>query len=167
MTAPQKPTPCYPFIFTPTTLPATSPKCRQPLSCPPLHESHFQTVTQPEAHSVGPLEAGFLSALSVTPLRAIQVVACIKLASPFLKMFFIFILRVYLLKLGMVSPGWCGSLDWASSSKLRSCRFESRSRHMPGLQARSLFAGVQEATNEWFSHTPMFLFFFFPPSPPL
>ena len=35
------------------------------------------------------------------------------------------------------SPGWCGSLGWASSPRMKIYQFNSRSGHVPGLQARS------------------------------
>ena len=34
-------------------------------------------------------------------------------------------------------PDWCGLVDWVSSSEPKVHRFDSRSGHMPGLQARS------------------------------
>ena len=65
-----------------------------------------------------------------------------------------------------MSPDWCGSVGWSSSHKLKGCWFDSQSGHMPGLQARSLVGGVQEATNQCFSFILMFLsLFFFLPSP--
>ena len=57
-------------------------------------------------------------------------------------------------------PDYCSSVGWATTCKTKDDQFNSRSGHMPGLRARSLFGGVQEATNQWFS-----LSFFLPPSP--
>ena len=64
-------------------------------------------------------------------------------------------------------PDWCGSVAWASFHKPRSCPFDSWSGHMPGLWARSLVEGVQEATNQCFSFTLTCLSLFLPsfPSP--
>ena len=53
------------------------------------------------------------------------------------------------------SPGWYGSVDWAPSCEPKGRWFNSQSRHMPGLWARSPVGGVQEAT--CFSHTSIFL----------
>ena len=61
-----------------------------------------------------------------------------------------------------MSPGWCGSVDWAPSCEPKGCWFNSRSGHMPGLLARSLAGGAWEATDQWISQTLMFL-----SSPPL
>ena len=48
----------------------------------------------------------------------------------------------------VISPGWCGSVDWAWACELKSCWFSSQSGHMPGLQTRSL-VGAREATTHW------------------
>ena len=45
-------------------------------------------------------------------------------------------------------PGWCGSVDWARC-KPKGHWFNSRSGHMPGLQARSPVGGMWEATTHW------------------
>ena len=55
------------------------------------------------------------------------------------------------------NPGWCCSVDWVPAWQLEGCRFNSQSGHMPGLQARSPFGGVQEATHLYFSYASMFL----------
>ena len=47
------------------------------------------------------------------------------------------------------SPGWCGSVAWAPAFEPKGCMFDSQSRHMPGLRARSPVGGVQEATTHW------------------
>ena len=44
------------------------------------------------------------------------------------------------------SPGWCGSVDLVLACEPKGCQFDSQSRHMPGLQARSPVGGMQEAT---------------------
>ena len=40
------------------------------------------------------------------------------------------------------SPGWCGSVDWASSCEPKGRWFHSQSGHMPGLWARSPVGGA-------------------------
>ena len=45
------------------------------------------------------------------------------------------------------SPDWCGSVGWVLSPKPKGHWIESHSGHMPGLWARSLVGGVQEAAN--------------------
>ena len=51
--------------------------------------------------------------------------------------------------------GWCGSVDWGQAWEQKGCWFDSRSGHMPGLQARSPVGGVREATTHWcFSPSP-------------
>ena len=35
------------------------------------------------------------------------------------------------------TPDWCGSVGWASSSKLKGVGFDSWSGHLPGLKVRS------------------------------
>ena len=42
--------------------------------------------------------------------------------------------------------GWYGSMDGALACESEGCGFDSQSRHIPGLQARSPVGGVQEAT---------------------
>ena len=58
-----------------------------------------------------------------------------------------------------------GVAQWiGQQTEWKGCRLDSQSGHMPGLQARSPFGSVQEATNlcfstnVCFSHTLMFLF---------
>ena len=48
-------------------------------------------------------------------------------------------------------PGWRGIVDLMQACKPKCCRFNSQSRHMPGLWARSPAGGVQEATDGCFS----------------
>ena len=43
-----------------------------------------------------------------------------------------------------ISPGWCGSVDWALACKQKGRWFNSRSGYMPGLRARSPGGGVQK-----------------------
>ena len=47
-------------------------------------------------------------------------------------------------------PGWCGSVDWAPTCKLKCCQFNSQSGHMPGLRARPSVGGVWEANTQMF-----------------
>ena len=57
-------------------------------------------------------------------------------------------------------PGWCGSMDWAPACEPKGCWFDSRSGHIPGLQATSPVGGTQKATTHWpFSlpHLPLSL----------
>ena len=49
----------------------------------------------------------------------------------------------------ITSPSWCGSVDWVLACELKGCWFNSQSGHMPGLQTRSPFGAVQEATTHW------------------
>ena len=42
---------------------------------------------------------------------------------------------------------YCSSVGWASSGKLKSHWYDSRSGHMPGLQARSLEGDMQKETD--------------------
>ena len=53
------------------------------------------------------------------------------------------------------SPGCCGSVDWALASKTKGHHFDSQSRHMPGLWARSPVGSMWEATTQWFSLPPL------------
>ena len=55
------------------------------------------------------------------------------------------------------SPDWCGSIGWASFCKAKSCQFDCRSGHMPGLWVWSQSGYIGEATNRCFSLTSMFL----------
>ena len=48
-----------------------------------------------------------------------------------------------------ISPGWCGSVDWAPACEAKGHQFDSQSGHMSGLQARSLTRGTWEATAHW------------------
>ena len=48
-----------------------------------------------------------------------------------------------------ISPGRCGSVDWAPACKPKGCHFNSQSGHMPGLWVRSPVWGSQEATTYW------------------
>ena len=64
-----------------------------------------------------------------------------------------------------IDPDWCGSVVWAPAWESKGRQFNSQSGHMPGLQARSLFGSMQEATNWCFSNTPMSLSSFSLPSP--
>ena len=41
-----------------------------------------------------------------------------------------------------MSPGWCGSVDWASACELKGHQFDSWPGHMPGLWARSPVGGA-------------------------
>ena len=41
-----------------------------------------------------------------------------------------------------LSPGWCGSVDWARVCRPRGHLFKSQSGHMPGFQARSPVGGA-------------------------
>ena len=47
----------------------------------------------------------------------------------------------------LLSPGWCGLVDWVSACEPNSHWFDSQSGHMPGLWARSLVRGTREATH--------------------
>ena len=47
-----------------------------------------------------------------------------------------------------ISPGWCGSVYWAPNCETKG-RFNSQSRHTPGLNARSPVGGAREATTHW------------------
>ena len=47
----------------------------------------------------------------------------------------------------VLSPGWCGSLGWVLSRKLKGLWFDSHTGHMPGLPMGSPVVGVGEATN--------------------
>ena len=51
-----------------------------------------------------------------------------------------------------ISPGWCGSVDWAPAYESKGPQFGFQSGHMPGLQARSPEAGHARG-----NHTLMFL----------
>ena len=80
---------------------------------------------------------------------------------------FPWILKIQLSKDCLFCPDWCGSLGWALFPKLKGCRFDSWSGHIPGLQAARLpVEGVWEVTNGCFSRTSMFLYLSFslPPS---
>ena len=57
----------------------------------------------------------------------------------------------------IIKPGWCGLVGWALACGPIGCQFDSPSGHMPGLQARSPFGGMQEAADWCFSRTSMFL----------
>ena len=46
-------------------------------------------------------------------------------------------------------PGWFGLLDWMPACEPRGHRFDSQSRHMPGLWDRPPVGGVWEATTHW------------------
>ena len=84
-----------------------------------------------------------------TKYKGIDVLSHIKLAK---------ITKVYLRPDWWVSsPDWWGpgSIGWVSSHKPKGHWFDFHSGHMPGLQARSLVGGVQEATNQCFSRTLM------------
>ena len=52
-------------------------------------------------------------------------------------------------------PSCCGSVDWVLAWKSKDCMFDSQSRHMPGLQARSPPSKGRARGN----HTLMFLSF--------
>ena len=54
-----------------------------------------------------------------------------------------------LLKSLIISPGWCGSVDWAPAYEPKGRQFDSQSGHMPGLQDRFPVGGVWEATIHW------------------
>ena len=45
-----------------------------------------------------------------------------------------------------ISPGWCGSVDWALAWEPKGCWFNSQSGHMSGLRARSPAGGMREVT---------------------
>ena len=69
----------------------------------------------------------------------------------------------------ILSPSWCGSVDWVPACKPKGCLFNSQSGHRPGLWARSPVGGMWEATTHWtslslslFSLSP-----FLSPLPPL
>ena len=47
--------------------------------------------------------------------------------------------------------GWCGSVDWVLACEPKGHWFDSQSGHMPGLRARSLVGGTQEAINQCIS----------------
>ena len=64
-------------------------------------------------------------------------------------------------------PGRVAQLVGASSYTPKGCGLNPQSGHMPGLQARSPVGGVQEATDQCFSLTSMFLSLSFPLSSPL
>ena len=66
---------------------------------------------------------------------------------------------VYLFSLRLVCscPGWCGSVDWVLACEPKGYWFDSQSGHMPGLQARSPFGGMQETINWCISCMLMFL----------
>ena len=49
----------------------------------------------------------------------------------------------------LLSPGWCGSVDWVPACEPKGYRFDSQSGHMPGLWARSPVGGAREATTHW------------------
>ena len=63
------------------------------------------------------------------------------------------------------SPAWCGLVNWMLACKAKGHQFDSYLGHMPGLQAKSLVGGTQEATGQHISYTWMFLSlsFFLPP----
>ena len=52
---------------------------------------------------------------------------------------------------------WWGSVDWMPACKLKGHQFDSHSRHMLVLWARSPVEGEQETTNQCISLTSMFL----------
>ena len=54
-------------------------------------------------------------------------------------------------------PGWCGSADWVPACKLKGCRFDSQSGHIPRLWVLSAVRAHTEATDCCFSLTSMFL----------
>ena len=54
-------------------------------------------------------------------------------------------------------PGWHGSVDWVPGCEPKDHWFDSQSRHMPGLGARSLYL----------SHIDVSLSLFLPPFPSL
>ena len=56
----------------------------------------------------------------------------------------------------------CSDWGWVLSCKPKGHRFDSQWGHMPGLWARSLLGGKQEATDQCFSVTSMFLSLFLP-----
>ena len=58
-----------------------------------------------------------------------------------------------LVKMMMMGPDSCGSMGWVLSHKVKGPQFDSWSRHMPGMRARSPVGGVGGATNQCFSHT--------------
>ena len=49
----------------------------------------------------------------------------------------------------ILSPSWCGSVDWVPACEPKGCLFNSQSGHMPGLQPRSPVGGAQEAITYW------------------
>ena len=49
----------------------------------------------------------------------------------------------------MLSPGWCGSVDWMSTWEPRGHWFNPQSEYTPGLRAMSPVWGVWEATAHW------------------
>ena len=53
--------------------------------------------------------------------------------------------------MSILRSDWCGSVGWASSYKPKG------GQHMPVLRAKYLPGGVQEAANQYFSSTWMFL----------
>ena len=64
-----------------------------------------------------------------------------------------------------ISPGWCGSVDWAAACKPKGQWFDSCSGHMPGLQARSLHE--RQPIDVSFTHQCFSLSLFLPPFPSL
>ena len=65
----------------------------------------------------------------------------------------------------MLSPGWCGSVDWGLACKPKGRRFNSQSGHVPGLHQGPSMAGRGgwwEAIDWCISHTSMFPSFFLP-----
>ena len=75
-----------------------------------------------------------------------------------------FLIHARTFKKKFLFPGWCGSVDWVPlACEPKGCWFDSQSGHMPGLWARSLVGGMQEATDGCFSRTLMFFYLFLPP----
>ena len=57
--------------------------------------------------------------------------------------------RISALKKIVMSPGWCGSVDWVLTCKPKGCQFGSQSGHMPGLWAGSPVGGALEESTRW------------------
>ena len=71
----------------------------------------------------------------------------------------------FIIRKPLRSPDWCGSVGWVSSRKVKVCRFDSWSGHMPGLPVQSpVRAHMGGNRSKFLSHTdvflPLFLTFF-------
>ena len=51
----------------------------------------------------------------------------------------------------LITPDWCGSVDWVPACEPKGCWFDSQSGHMHGLQARSPVGVVREGNWSMFS----------------